>query len=199
MKRMLLLLCLCAAWPGLAHHVSYPLAREIRIEALPEATQLTIRIPALLLYAPAAAERAHASAPIDAPFIEMQTFEEQPMYGLDTRALAEDPKPLLPLIRSVLPLEQWQDGPARIQSARALPETGDPLRYGRWLPVSEAMVEVVLQLPPGTDVVLLPMDAPPPLPHDWHMETLVEDARRTPSIWQFRVGPLSDPIRAEAP
>lgn len=55
--------------PGLAHQPSDVLLRQVRVEQIGLRTRVTLRLPATLLFAPFAAERAHASAPVDAPML----------------------------------------------------------------------------------------------------------------------------------
>lgn len=197
MRRLLPLLLCLISWPLSAHHVSSPLVRHVHIEALPGATQVTIQISARLLYAKAASERPRPDAPIDAPYLEVRSVGTQIVYEVDTHAVLENPSGLLPLIALVLPLTTEDREAPSIYSARALDERGTDLATARWLPVTEALIEVVLHLPPERDLVIKPIAGDIPIPIDWHMETLVEDGRRSPPTIEFRLGRLKEPIWAE--
>ncbi|MEO1538474.1 MAG: hypothetical protein AAFR73_12170 [Pseudomonadota bacterium] len=179
--------------------MSSPLVRHVRIAALPDATQVTIQISARLLYANAASERPSPDAPIDAPFLEIRSVGTQIVYEVDTGAVLENPSGLAPLIELTLPLTTEDRVTPAIVSARALDERGMDQSTGRWLPVTEALIEVVLHLPPERDLIIAPIAGDIPIPIDWHMETLVEDARRSPPTIEFRLGRLREPIRAEVP
>ncbi|MEO1678234.1 MAG: hypothetical protein AAFU80_08740 [Pseudomonadota bacterium] len=191
MLRLLILTCALLASPqAVAHQPSDTLHRSVVVEHRWHRTQVTVRLPATLLFAPAAAARAHAAAPVEAPLLRAIRVGGGWDYRLDTGA---DPRALAPLIDTAVEVTVGTRT-ARLQRVRLL-HRRDARAMGQATDIdlseahiSEVLVEMTFGSRRGGPVrIAFPIDRTP-LPPFVHLETTVEDRRSDARHW--RIGPV---------
>ncbi|MEM0937110.1 MAG: hypothetical protein AAGJ91_14555 [Pseudomonadota bacterium] len=188
---------LVLALPTKAHHVSEALTRALTIDDVDGHIEVTVTLPATLLYANAANARSGANGEALAPFLRTSAFDGQIVYLVDTAGMAEAPERLAQLLGQMVPLSAAHGDapvPAAVTAYERVSTTVDgPLH------VAEAEIRATFRFSAGASLSLVPIAAMPRLPPDWHMETLILDRRHSPPVNHRRIGPLLSPIPLPAP
>ncbi|MEM8822759.1 MAG: hypothetical protein AAGF30_04030 [Pseudomonadota bacterium] len=188
MTRILLLLCLLAV-PVAAHHASDVLLRRVIVAEERDGTRVTIRLPLTLLFAQAAAGRAHTGTPVQAPLLIAEPEGAGWTYRIDATA---PPMALAPLLAEALVVTA--DGAeARLQTVTLGPVDGTPLADAH---ISAIVVEAIYRGASGAVSVSFQVDDVA-FPPSVHLETEVDDRRTGETAWS--VGPLAEPIELPAP
>lgn len=195
MLRLLILsMVLCASVPAVAHQPLNVLHRSIVVENHWHRTHVTVRLPATLLYASAAAARSHAGAPVEATLLRAVWVGGGWDYRLETDA---DPRALAPLINAAVAI-RFGAHTAKIHAIRLVHRrhlaTGDPQKDVDLAEthISDVIVEVVFRGRRGGAVAIaFPIDQAA-LPPFVSLETSVEDKRSHTRQW--RIGPIVQPM-----
>ncbi|WP_349369118.1 hypothetical protein [Salinarimonas sp.] len=195
-----LAIALLVAPPAAAHQPSETLLRTALVERGWFRTSVVVRLPATLLYAAAAAERAHPGEPVEAPLLIARRQGAGWDYRLDPDAPPEDLAPLLERALAVkIGGRDAQLDAVRLHHVRHAPPIGEDAEPANLADahLSEVLVEARYRVWGGGPVVLaFPVDDVT-LPPFVHLETAVEDRRTASTLW--RVGPLAAPLELPAP
>lgn len=181
--------------PVAAHQPTEVLLRQVLIERNWFSTQVTIRIPATLLYARAAAARTHPGEPVRAPLLIAVRAKGSWTYRLDVEAAPAALEPLLKEgVRVMIGRREARLLNIRLLDARnqsATAASALPTRIAEAHP-SHVLIEAEYRVWGGGAVTLdFPVDTTS-IPPFIHLETKVEDQRTGRTDW--RVGPIQTPI-----
>lgn len=161
-----------------AHDVSYPLLRNVQISSDDTGTHLTLRLPATLFYADAAAQRT-AGQPAQAPGLIAVAHDGGWTYQVDQTANA-------------IVLEQLID-----QTLQASVGDGSmqlvAVRFeGEHAHVSSTAIVADFEADTHGDVELIFPSEHVPLPSHTHRETVITDQRTAQTL--RRIGPIDQPL-----
>jgi hypothetical protein len=196
----LIVVMLALAAPAAAHQPSETLLRQVLVERGWFSTLVTVRLPATLLYAPAAAARAHPGAPVQAPLLRAERRGGGWHYRLEPAAAPEALAPLLGrAVRISIGGRAARPATVRLLDARTAPPLGTsaPGAHSGTAGIADAHISQVLvearyrRWWGGAVRLGFPVDGTA-LPPFVHLETAVEDRRTGATLW--RVGPLSAPL-----
>lgn len=179
------------AMPSFAHQLTEPLLRQVVVERAWFSTHVTVRLPATLLYAPAAAARSHLGEAVTAPLLIAERTHGGLIYRVD---IDEKPDALAPLVATTVNVVIG-DKEVHAQSFRFVDVRqsshieADPATHSAAADhPSRVMIEAKYRVWGSGNVTLdFPVDATA-FPPFIHIETEVEDLRTGTML--RKVGPL---------
>ncbi|MEO0385557.1 MAG: VCBS domain-containing protein [Pseudomonadota bacterium] len=162
-----------------AHDVSYPLMRDVKISSDDTGTQLTLRLPATLFYADAAAQRT-ADQPAQAPGLIAVAHDGGWTYQVDHSANAV----LLGQLVDQTLQASVGDGSMQLVGVRF---------EGEHAHISSMAIVAHFEADGHGDVQLVFPSEHVPLPSHTHRETVITDQRTAQTL--RRIGRIDEPLR----
>lgn len=208
--RVFILVLLFWATGAAAHEASHEHLRVVVVSERDGQTVIHLRVPAPLLFAREAAARPLPSAPVEAPFLRLDSSAHQ----LDRAAIADAPETFMERVLATIsitvegrPAEVSADAFA-VQHVASLPRLRTPEEGRAALAsadlktdphIAEAYVDAQLTINSAGDLALsFPLDAIA-FPGHVHLSSVFVDARVDPPRTRVRLGALTTPIVVERP